>query len=227
MTFSNGRLNLWGLPKDFLEDIKMKLNDLCAHFVPLLELPLSDFTELLRALKEQSDHFDITKYPEMIERSALYDDSGVNAEILKARAGPGGGLNADPFLAAFFLTALLVNGGRKDVAHRTWRAWHMHVAGSVLTGWGDNPKFDIKTCPLTGQHLFGNAFKVILGDEHIARTIEEIRISSAQFAEIQYDGGAVSRFEGSGHKLRSSTGVSTTIALSGAAIASIADLLKQ
>jgi len=161
----------------------VKLMDLCANLVPLLGVPMSEFTELARSLKEGSSHFD-----EASEANRLHP------EILKGRPGPGGGVVADPFRAAFMLAALMINGPRRDSAKNTWEVWHLNQEGSILGGWGECLQPTITRCPLTGMHLFGDAFKAILADEDLASRVKEVRIGSNGRAEIRFDDDAVSRF---------------------------------
>ncbi len=92
----------------------MKLNTFCGHLVSLLDLPMSDFTELQRALKEQSTHFDPDNQLNRDVR-AYAEDAGIgyDPDLLKSKAGPGGGIELDAFRAAFFTLAVVLNGPRK------------------------------------------------------------------------------------------------------------------
>lgn len=173
----------------------MKLNTFCGHLVPLLNLPMSEFTELLRALKEQSAHFD----PEdkINQKVRAYADGagiGFDPNLLKGRAGPGGGIEVDPFRAAFFLLAVALNGPRKDSAEATWATWHLNQEGSILSGFGDDWKPTFTFCPLTGQHLFGEALRAIVSDPALARRVSEVRAAADLNGEIHFDEGKVSKF---------------------------------
>lgn len=174
----------------------MKLNTFCGHLVSLLDLPMSDFTELQRALKEQSTHFDPDNQLNRDVR-AYADDAGIgfDPDLLKGKAGPGGGIELDSFRAAFFTLAVILNGPRKESANATWLTWHLNQEGSVLSGWGEDFRGKFTICPLTGQHLFGEALKVIVENEAIAKRVKEVRVASDLTAEIHFDDDKVSKFE--------------------------------
>jgi hypothetical protein len=173
----------------------MKLKTFSAHLVPLLKMPMSEFTELERALKEQSAHFDPeNEINQEVLKLAAEKGVGHDPQLLKGKAGPGGGIELDAFRAAFFLLAVVLNGPRKESAYATWMTWHLNQEGSILGGAGDDWQPTFTVCPLTGQHLFGEALKAIIEDEGLARRVDEIRVSSNLSAEIHYD-GKVSKFE--------------------------------
>ena len=174
----------------------MKLNTFCGHLVSLLDMPMSDFTELQRALKEQSAHFNpADQINADVQAYAADAGIGYDANLLKGKAGPGGGIEVDSFRAAFFLLAVVLNGPRKDSATATWMTWHLNQEGSVLSGWGGDWKPTFTECPLTGQHLFGEALKTIIENEALARRVDEVRVASDRTAEIHFDDGKVSKFE--------------------------------
>ena len=174
----------------------MKLNTFCGHLVSLLDLPMSDFTELQRALKEQSTHFDPDNQLNRDVR-AYAEDAGIgyDPDLLKGKAGPGGGIELDAFRAAFFTLAVVLNGPRKESANATWMTWHLNQEGSVLAGWGEDFRGKFTICPLTGQHLFGEALKKIVEDDVLAKRVKEIRVASDLPAEIEFDDHRVSKFE--------------------------------
>ncbi|MCJ2033167.1 hypothetical protein [Methylobacterium sp. J-068] len=174
----------------------MKLTTFCGHLVPLLDMPMSDFTELQRALKEQSPHFNPEDKLNKAIR-AYAEEAGISFDpnLLKGKAGPGGGIELDAFRAAFFLLAVTLNGPRKNSSTATWLTWHLNQEGSELSGWGDNWKPTIKLCPFTGQHLFGEALKKIIEDGSLAARVNEVRVASDLTAEIHYDNGNISKFE--------------------------------
>lgn len=178
----------------------MKLNDYLARLCPLLPVNMAELTELTRALKEQAAAFE-----NLEETADLPEDYRIteNPEHeLKGKPGPGGGIDLTPFHAGFVLTALMVNSPRRETALATWGAWHLSQEGSTLSGWGDNFRPTIATCPLTGQHLFGNAFKVILSTSALASRVRRMRIDQGrQWAEIVYDKDKVSRFVSRGSKM--------------------------
>lgn len=166
----------------------MKMNTLISHLVVLFGLTTSEFSELLRALKEGSSHF-----RELISEA----EHPLGADILVSQPGPGGGLDADPFRTTFFLLAFLLGTKRADAAKATWEAWHIHPSGTALGGWTkDGPEPEPVRCSITGKTLFGDAFKAILADADLAARIKEIRIdTSGAWAEITSDKGNISRFD--------------------------------
>lgn len=172
----------------------MKLVDFSAHLVPLLNVTMGEVTELLRALKEGSDHFDAAKLDEATRREAARTGAPVTPELLVSRPGPGGGLPADPFRAAFLVVAIMLGKPRKEIALAVWNTWHHVHKGSVTSGWGENWKPTIVCCSLTGSPLFGEAFKAILASVDLAARVDEVRVSD-HFAEIRFDKDKVSRFE--------------------------------
>jgi hypothetical protein len=167
----------------------MKLNTLAANLVTIFHQPASEFTELLRALKEGSSHF----------RERTSDaDQPLDAGILVSRPGPGGGLDADPFRASFLLLAFLLGAKRAEVAQTTWEAWHICPVGTVGTvdaGWADGPAPKLVCCSITQQPLFGDAFRAILADADLAARVRKITIDcSGTWAEITPRDGEASRF---------------------------------
>jgi hypothetical protein len=176
----------------------MKLNTLSAHLVTLFDQPMSEFTELGRNLRETSWHFDERnqEFEATSPDAANTRETPVDGTILKAKPGPGGGLEVDPFRCAFFILAYMIDGPRRETANLTWSAWHLSQAGSILSGWGADWQPTIAVCALTGQHLFGEALKVVLMKPEIAARVHEIRVAATEgWAEIAYDSDQVSRFE--------------------------------
>src|SRR5437764_10613223 len=96
----------------------MKLADYAGWLLASVRDEETTAAELLRALREQSSHFDPEKAP-------LPSRLGPDV-LLGARGGPRGGLDADPFKAAFVLVAVMLGGKRSDIAHRVWCTWHLH-----------------------------------------------------------------------------------------------------
>lgn len=174
----------------------MKINTFCGHLVPLLRLPMSDFTELQRALKEQSAHFDPeNELNASVHRYAETAGVGFDPNLLKGKAGPGGGIEMDSFRAAFFVLAVALNGPRKESATATWQTWHLNQEGSILSGMGEDFQGHFAICPLTKQHLFGEALKAIIEDVELAERVKEVRVASNRTAEIRYDAESISKFE--------------------------------
>jgi hypothetical protein len=169
----------------------MKLADYTGWLLASVQDDGTTAAELLRALREQSIHFDADKAPAGTE---------LRPDILKARSGPGGGLDADPFLAGFVLIAVMLGGKRADLGNRVWHTWHLHHESMPRVAWGEEELYrqlrESKGCQLTGQHLFGDALKQILGNEDLARQIGRLRITGDLVAEIEDDAGkVVSRFK--------------------------------
>lgn len=171
----------------------MKLDDFAATLANLIEKPMSHFNELKRVLREQSSHFGewTDALPEAAQAQIL---TRTDETMLRARTGPKGGVDADPFRAGFLTIAAVMNSARSEVALQTWHAWHLSQTGSELSGWGDDWRPTIKACPLTKQHLFGEAFKAIISAPDIARRVVRVCIASDS-AEIVYDDEQVSKFE--------------------------------
>jgi hypothetical protein len=194
----------------------MKLTDYAGWLVSTLHDEQTTATELLRALRQQSSHFN----PEEPENYPEHDP-----DILRARSGPGGGLDTDPFRAGFVLIAIMLNGPRSDIGRRVWDAWHINHEGSVLSGWGDfKPIFT--HCDLTGEHLFGSAVKQILGEPSLAKNVDKVRIASdCRWAEIWHSDGKTSRFE-KPHR-RQTSHMNRTAELDVVVVARIAGMLKR
>jgi hypothetical protein len=136
---------------------------------------------LLRDLKEQSPQFTL---------------ADVSRYFLIGQKGRGGGEpEADPFRAAFILIAMLILGPRKNIAERTWLAWHLPHSESITSGVGEDfqPKF--AKCVVTGAHLFGDAIKAILTDPNLARKVKKLRITDNDEAEIQFQDVKASSFK--------------------------------
>lgn len=174
----------------------MKLIDFAARLAPLLGLKMGEVTELLRALKEGSEHFK----PERLEpelRDAIDEERW--ADVVQSRSGPGGGLPADPFRAAFLVLAIMLEKPRRKIAEAVWQVWHLPQEGSVYGGWGEDWRPTIKYCPLTKVPFFGEALKAVVGDGDLAGRVKEVRASDDE-AVIIFDDGQVSRFVRSGRK---------------------------
>lgn len=201
----------------------MKLNTFATYLVPALGIPASDVTEGLRALRENSAHFDPeSEINEEVRKNQLIRFA---PDLLRAKPGPGGGIDADPFRAGFLLVSLMVPGPRRDAATNTWMAWHLTQEGSVLSGWGEDWRPTLRLCPLTKQVVFGDAMKAVCGDEDLAKRVQEIRVLSNDTAEIVFDGDRVSRFTDAtgGREL----GLIKSASLRGDVLVMVARLLKQ
>lgn len=203
----------------------MKLNTLCAQLVPVLGREMSDFTELLRALKEGSGLFDPATELDKTTREGA--EHGFDPDILKARPGPQGGLDATPFRAAFMLLAIMTGATRREATQATWRAWHLSREGSILFGWGEDWQPTLKTCRLTGKHLFGDAFKVIIEQPRLAARVSSIRLGADETAEIIYDEDKASRFDNTNPRKRQTAAFNRVAVLDGAVVKKVAELLAQ
>lgn len=193
----------------------MKLTDYCARLSVVLDQPMSEFTELRRALAEQSSHF-----------VADEDDlPNLDGTLLKARPGPGGGLEVTPFVGTFVCLALMVGGPRRDTALRTWKAWHLDHEGSVKAAWRGEAEPSVKKCPMTKQHLFGDALRSIFSDHGLAARVDRVMVGTNRTAEIHYDKTKVSRFDKGRRSLRSP--LHTVSVLDGTAVRGIATLLAE
>lgn len=201
-----------------------KLVDAVALLMPVTGMTMAENNELLRALKEGTAHFDPEKLEAPTRQLAAKAGVEVTPELVMSRPGPGGGLDADPFHLTFFMTAAMLGKRRREVALATWHAWHLHVEGSELSGWGDDWKPTIKTCGLTGSPLFGEAFKLVLSNEDLARRVDEVRISD-DHAEIHFDNGGISKFD-EGHTPQRPH-LTREARLDGFGVATIATLLKR
>jgi len=173
----------------------MKLITLCGHLAVATGREMSDFTELLRALKEGSTHF------ANIDIGAIKASEEIPTNRFIAKSGPGGGLDADPFHTAFVVLALMLDAPRREVAIATWRAWHISHRGSILSGWGEDFEPTLAECKLTRRHLFGEAFKATLSDPELAKRVSLVRVDArSEIAEIHYDGDEISEFEEEYHR---------------------------
>ncbi|HQS18802.1 hypothetical protein [Reyranella sp.] len=141
----------------------MELSELCEKIAPALGVPATELAEIRRRLREQSD-----------------------AEELVGKRGRYGGLQATPFNVGFVVAALMVSSPtRAQAAFDTWNVWHLNQEGSVLSEFIGENKIKLTLCPLTGEHLFGEAFKAILSRSELAKSVQCVRIAGER-AEIQY-----------------------------------------
>lgn len=203
----------------------MKLNDLCAYLVPMLDQKMSDFTELVRALKEGSAHFDPDA--ELHKAVRAVAEASYDRELMNAKPGPRGGLEATPFRTAFLLTALMITEvPRREIADATWRIWHLSQEGSLRHGHRtNNPRPNYKPCPLTGRFVFGDAFKAVMENKELADRVNEIEVdSTGRTAEITYDTEKVSRFS-DGRPV--STGLHRRGAIDGTTVRAVAALVER
>lgn len=178
------------------------LNDFVARMAVIFQRPIGPLNEIKRALTEQTKALADEQFDESFSdpkvAAAVRDLNGpkVDAAILAAKPGPGGGVRADPFRAAFFLIAATMDGPRASAGQDTWRVWHFPHADSVLAGAGRDFEPTFAECALTGCHLFGHAFQSILSSAALARRVDEVRMSTeGDFAEIEFDSNQVSRFK--------------------------------
>lgn len=176
----------------------LSLNDFLAKLSVVFQRPIGPLNEIKRALSEQTKAFEDGIFEEAFAdaAAAIRGASSVDADVLAAKSGPGGGVKADAFRAAFFTIAAAIDGPRASAGTDTWHVWHLPQAGSVLAGWGDDWTPTFANCELTGCHLFGEAFKVAISNPDIARRVKEVRMATeGGFAEIHFDNSKISRFE--------------------------------
>jgi hypothetical protein len=219
-----------GLSHDAAESRMITLNDYVARMSTIFERPVGPLNEIKRALTEQTKTF---SYDAMLEELFGEDESTIaavrqasfNSEMLQGKAGPGGGVVADPFRAGFFTIAAAMDGPRSTTAEMTWRVWHLPQEGSVLSGWGDF-RPTIAKCELTNHHLFGGAFETIIADPVVARRVKQVRFAcDSSYAEIFYDDKQVSRFV---HEHRRGRNFARRVAeIEGVAIQMISNLLGK
>jgi hypothetical protein len=171
--------------------------------------------ELLRALREQSAHFNPDKASELPQ---------FNPSVLRAKPGPGGGgPEADPFRGGFVLVAIMLGGTRSDIAYRVWDTWHLPAEGSVLSGWGDAFKPTFHHCDLTGAFLFGEALKTVLSDRDLPKLIQKLRITNNGEASIYHSGNKVSTFK---HEYQNYMPLIRATELDGGLLRSIAGMVR-
>jgi hypothetical protein len=170
----------------------MKLNDLTAALVSVIPVPFGEMNELLRALREQSQRNDgVVEWTEL----APPDEEDNPAVALRAKPGPGGGVEAKPFHAGFILVALMLNPPRRETAIKTWSTWHLVTEGSEWSGWGDDWRPKIKPCAVTQAALLGEALKTILANPDLADRVQCIRLDCAgDWAEIAWKDAPSSKF---------------------------------
>ena len=166
----------------------MKLDDLSALLSTTLEKPISYFNELKRTLRQQSA--DLARLDSKLDAETLEHREASPAQIdFRGRPGPGGGVNVDPSLAAFFMLAAVLNAPRAQTSHETHTVWHFTtLAGSL-------DELDFNPCFLTRTHLFGETLQAIVSDPTLAKRVRQIQISvRGNWAQIHYDDDRVSRF---------------------------------
>jgi hypothetical protein len=121
-----------------------------------------------------------------VDRPFDWNTSGLK-KAFRGRPGPGGGVEANATVLAFYLVAYLVDGPRREAAAK---AIKIMLAKHV-------PLHD--RCPIPGQQLFGGALKTMLTDREVFDRVAVIRISAdAGFATIMFKDGDVSEFWVSG-----------------------------
>lgn len=123
----------------------------------------------------------------------------------EGRPGRGGGASVTPAAVTYLVIAAMVGGPKKDARVRMWRWFTTLQEGCVTAFWEGEEESDktppVVKCPVTGEHLFGEALKAILADPALAITVEQISVVQEWpeaviiFNGVDDDGGTVtSRF---------------------------------
>lgn len=161
-----------------------KLNNYVAYLASITRVPPNEITEIVRALKAQSDHF----------KEGDFDPT---AEF-RARSGPGGGVDVTPFHVAFLLIALMVNANRRDTAVMSWRGYSLKFGVRRAAWRGEEPT--IPTCPITGETTFGAALTKCIASpteypvKWVRLAVREDHGARGDWAEIHFENGAKTRF---------------------------------
>jgi hypothetical protein len=151
----------------------MKFTEVMAHIAVALRDRLSDYTELLRAVREGSDELEVTerKLSHMAanEGHPFHWGGGAFKNLLRSKPGPGGGFEATPSNVAFFLTAYLLDVPRREAAAKaldiTFAAYTPPVHGKKNA-----------VCPKTKQRYFGAALVDVLSDRALFDKVDEVRV---------------------------------------------------
>ena len=95
------------------------------------------------------------------------------------RPGPGGGVPATPAALSYFLIAAMVGGPMREAKIRMYR-WSAAVTegrkAAFLKSEESDDRRTLPKCPLTGEHQFGSAMKVILANPEFASMVEQISV---------------------------------------------------
>lgn len=96
------------------------------------------------------------------------------------RPGRAGGASVTPAAMAYFVIAAMVGGPKREARARMWRWFTTLQEGCVRSVWEGEEESDktppVVKCPVTGEHLFGEALKAILADPALAMTVEQISV---------------------------------------------------
>jgi hypothetical protein len=147
----------------------VKFTEAQAHLAVALRDPLSEYTELLRALREGSDHLEAAerKLAQMAAADGHPIDWGKGGfrGLLRGKPGPGGGFEATPTVLSFFLTGYLLDVTRRECAARALTMTFATVREQAV-------------CPKTKERFFGPAFAAVLADPELFAQCADIGVSA-------------------------------------------------
>lgn len=142
----------------------MKFHDLVARLAIGLGEEVGDFAESFRVLRltvPDADDGRIFEWAGSVRLKTLF----------RTKYGPGGGVETNPATVGFFLTALLLECPRREMAER---AMAIQFALAPMTT-RDKRTFRM-TCPKTGGSYFGAALAKCLSDRALFDDLMEVSV---------------------------------------------------
>jgi hypothetical protein len=139
----------------------MKFHDLVARLAIALDEEVGDFAESFRVLRltiPDADDARIFEWADGVRLKTLF----------RTKYGPGGGVETNAATVSFFLTAILVDCPRREMAQK---AMDIQFALAPLT-----PRHKRILCPKTGEHRFGAALTKCLSDRALFDDLAEISV---------------------------------------------------
>ncbi len=94
----------------------------------------------------------------------------------RGRPGPGGSALATSFAVVAFVIAVMAGGARQRAVEQMFRYHNLLPGGAARSGWGDDVKPKIRSCPLTAEKRFGHALARIFESPGLAARVETITI---------------------------------------------------
>jgi hypothetical protein len=180
----------------------MKFTETMAHLTVALHDPLSEYTELLRAVREGMDGLETTE--RKLSRIAAEEGhpfnwgGGTFKNLLRGKPGPGGGFETTPAVLAFFLTAYLLDCPRREAAAKAlemtfaMNAPTMTFPAHTLPAMRQ-PKVKVgrsgtnAVCAKTKQRYFGAALVALLSDRALFDQADEICVcADLGFAQLVF-----------------------------------------